>query len=118
MSVKSTIENLLLKANDFDRETQMMVLKLADEINNDPATFGLDEEGEDEIFTLAVRMWRYICDNDHNHCALTECKYSDFVNDILQTPLEEIHYLWEGYQCGDWDAQDLLKDIAFFRLRQ
>jgi len=115
MSVKSDIENLLVKANNFDCETQILILKLADGVDNDPATFGIDEVAEEEIFELAVRMWRYICVTDHNHCRITECKYSDFVNDILNTQLQNIHYLWEGHENGDWDATEILKNIAFLR---
>ena len=115
MSVKSDIENLLRKSNNFDCETQMLILKLAGEIDNDPTTFGIDEVGEEELFELAVRMWRYLCVTDHNHCSITECRYADFVDDILNTPLQDIHFLWEGHENGDWDATEILKNIAFLR---
>lgn len=116
MSKYIDMENVLRYLDKSkDSTIQMTALRLSYELNNvvPDSYFGLFDD--DDVLALAGELWDFICQMDHNHCSLTECDYFAFVRDIVFNPLEEIHVLSEGVECGDWVAINLWKKILELR---
>ena len=115
MSITYTMENLLVRANNFEPFDQMLVLKTYYEVVCTlPVQYKFLSDDSD-VFDLCVDLWEYICDIDHNHCSIAECTYLDFLEDVVVRPLEEIHYLNESIASGDKRAEKLWKRIQEMR---